>query len=367
MNSEIKNLILLLLIVIVLFLKGVRFNSIILISLLITIRYAIYLWNTPGIGMPHSFNGSSMRKWLKNNGYKIDYPNKKLIRKSDNHTIDLHAKGNNEKVIHLCKMKQETSKLLIDNGIPAPPFYVCDSKLSIDDNLTNIFLKLKPPFVVKPTLGAKGEQVTVDIQTYKELHEKVEKLMKNLKWNSTLNKYNECMVEEYTRGKDYRIFTHKNKIIDIVEKVSGEVRGDGEAKLSELIKKYNKQKKIKANNIKNIDEKYFKKQGYTLDSVIPQGKNIKLSGVVNLSNGAVSTPVNINDVHPDNILMFEKCSELIGGLNLGIDYVSSNISLPYTSCGVVIEVNADPGFGPHRAAHKSSPEIHKKFVEALFE
>ena len=373
MESKIKNLILLLLIVIVLYLRGVTFNSIILISLLLKIRYAIYLWNTPGIGMPHSFNGNSMRKWLKDNGYKIDYSNKKLIRKSDNYAIDLHAKGNNEKVIHLCKMKQETSKLLIDNGIPAPPFYICDSKLSIDDNLTNIFLKLKPPFVVKPTLGAKGEQVTVDIQTYKELHEKVENLMKNLKWNSTLNKYNECMVEEYTHGKDYRIFLHKHKIVDIVEKVSGKVKGNGESTLRELIEKYNKTRtkvnKGATNNhtLKNIDEKYFKKQGYSLDSVVPNGKSVKLSGVVNLSNGAISRPVNINDVDPNNIEMFEHCSRILGGLNLGIDYVSPNISLPYTSGGVIIEVNADPGFGPHRVAHKSSLEIHKTFVEALFE
>ena len=34
--------------------------------------------------------------------------------------------------------------------------------------------------------------------------------------------------------------------------------------------------------------------------------------------------------------------------------------------GVIIEVNADPGFGPHRVAHKSSPEIHQKFIETLF-
>ena len=367
MNSQIKNLILLLLIVIVIYLRGVTFNSIILISLLLTIRYAIYLWNTPGIGVPHSFNGNSMRKWLKDNGYKIDYPNKKLIRKSDNKEVNIHIKGNTWDTFLKCGDKSVTSQLLIDNGIPAPPFYISDSKLSIDDNLTNIFLKLNPPFVVKPTLGAKGQQVSVDIKTYDELYDKVNKLMKNLKWNSSFKQYNKCMVEEYTHGKDYRIFTHKNKIVDIVEKVSGEVRGDGETTLRELIQKYNTQRKIKANRIKNIDKTYFKKQGYSLDSVVPNDESVKLSGVVNLSNGAVSRPVNINDVDPNNIEIFEQCSRLIGGKNLGIDYVSPNISLPYTSGGVIIEVNADPGFGPHRTAHKSSPEIHKKFVEALFE
>ena len=58
---------------------------------------------------------------------------------------------------------------------------------------------------------------------------------------------------------------------------------------------------------------------------------------------------------------------LIGGVNLGIDYVSSSISLSYITGGVIIEVNSNPGFGPHRVAHKASDEIHKKFIEALFE
>lgn len=373
MISQIKNLILFLLIVIVVYLRGVTFNSIILISLLLTIRYAIYLWNTPGIGMPHSFNGASMRNWLKDNGYKIDYLNKKLIRKSDNKEVIIRNKGNSHEIIKLCGDKSLTSKFLSNNGIPVPPFYVCDENLSIDENLTNIYLKLKPPFVVKPIYGYGGKDVSVNIKSYDELDDKVSNLMQNLNWNNRMNNYNKCMVEEYTKGKDYRIFVHKNKVIDIVEKISGEVKGNGSLTLHELIKKYNRERKMSTkgasdlHTLKNIDKKHFLKQGYTLDSVIPNGKKVKLSAVINLSNGAISRPVNINDVDPNNIEMFENCCKLIGGVNLGIDYVSPNISLPYTSCGVVIEINGDPGFGPHRVAHKSSPEIHKKFIEALFE
>uniref|UniRef100_A0A6C0BT26 ATP-grasp domain-containing protein n=1 Tax=viral metagenome TaxID=1070528 RepID=A0A6C0BT26_9ZZZZ len=367
MKSIIKYIIVLLLIIIaVIYLRGFTINSLLFVTLLISITYALYLWNTPGIGLPHTFNGKNTRKWLKDNGYKIDYLNKKLIRKSDNKIIDIHSKGNSQKVIDLCKSKQKTSKLLIDNGIPCPAFYICDNKLSIDENLENIYLKLNPPFVVKPTLGAKGEQVTVDIQTYKELKKNVKKLMGNLKWNSTINEYNKCMVEEYKKGKDYRIFLHKNEVIDIVEKVSGKVKGDGVSTLRELIKKYNENKNKKTNILKNVDETYFIKQGYTLDSVIPINENVTLSGVVNLSNGAVSRPISVNDVDPINIEMFKNCSKIIGGTNLGIDYVSPNISLPYTSGGVIIEVNGDPGFGPHRVAHKGSNEIHKIFIEALF-
>ena len=59
----------------------------------------------------------------------------------------------------------------------------------------------------------------------------INELMKNLKWDRSFKQYNKCMVEEYTHGKDYRIFLHKHKIVDIVEKESGKVKGNGESTL----------------------------------------------------------------------------------------------------------------------------------------
>jgi len=364
--KQILNVIVVLIICFILYTKSITFKSINLILLIISIIIVLYLWHKPGFSNNGTFNFKTTVKWLKDNGYQLDSGNSTIVRK-DGKVISLLSMGNEKSVKDICGNKELTSTLLMNNGIKVPSFYVCDNKLSIEDNLENIYLKLNPPFVVKPTKGSKGIGVYVDINTYDDLHNKVKKTMKNISGKG------ECMVEEYYKGgKDYRIFTHKNKIVDIVEKVSGEVKGDGISILSELIQKYNKNNKTqigaaKGHTIKNIDEEYFKKQGYKLDGVVPYGKTVKLSGVVNLSNGAVSRPVNINDVHPDNILMFEKCSELIGGVNLGIDYVSSSISLSYITGGVIIEVNSNPGFGPHRVAHKASDEIHKKFIEALFE
>lgn len=356
------NVILIITICLILYKKSLSFNSIIFILLLISIRISLYLWYKRGIGIADSYNSNITRNWLRNNGYKIDFVHHKIIRKKDGKEVSLTYMGNDKPVRKTCGNKKKTSTLLINNGIKVPSFYICDSKLSLEDNLTNIYLKINPPFVVKPTKGTKGRGVYVDINTYDDLYNKVKETMKNVSGE------NECMVEEYYKGgKDYRILMHKNKIVDVVEKISGEVKGDGISTLNKLIKKYNKNTKTKDHTLKNIDENFFKNQGYNLDSVIPQGKNVKLSGVINLSNGAVSKPVNINDVHPDNILMFEKCSELIGGLNIGIDYISSNISLPYITNGVIIEVNSDPGFGPHRIAHNGSDEIHKKVIETLFE
>ena len=347
-----------------------KFNTIILILLIIFIFLSIYIYRLPGIGGPHSLNGPSLRKWYNNNGYKIDFVNSKLTRLSDNKSVDIYKMGNSLKARKICGNKDETSKLLIENGVPAPPFYVCDSKLSIKENMANIYLKLNPPFVVKPTRGTKGQGVTVDINTYSELFEKVKEGMANSSYDYYNNKYNKCLVEEYTKGRDYRIFMHKHKVIDIVEKVRGHVEGDGNSTLRELINDYNNEakKRAKSHTLKNIDKKFFKKQGYDMDSVVEQGKKVELSGVINLSNGALSSPVELNDIAPENIEVFQKCSELIGGINLGIDYVSPSISLPYTSGGVIIEVNSQPGFGPHRIAHRGDKEqkIYKKFIDSLF-
>ena len=349
------------------------FNHIILLLLIIFILIGISLWRKPGIGEAHTLNGSSMRKWIRDNGYQLDFLNQTLVRKKDGKKINIKNMGNEVSVRKKCGVKNVTSQLMIDNGIPAPPFYVCDPNLSVEDNMANIYLKLNPPFVVKPTIGTKGQGITVDIKTYDELYEKVKSGMRNSVWVLDKHRYNKCQVEEYTQGKDYRIFMHNHKVVDVVEKVRGAVKGDGNSTLQELINIYNEDPKkrqkgaSKGHTLTNIDEKYFKKQGYSLDSIVPSGKTVELSGVINLSNGAISKSVDINDVHPDNIQIFEKCSKVLNGVNLGIDYVSPSISLPYTSGGVIIEVNSQPGFGPHRVAHKSSPKIYKKFVEALFE
>ena len=342
------------------------FNNIILVILFILIIFAIYIYYKAGIGSSHTFKSKSVRDWMKNNGIKVDFYNKKLIRKSDGKTINIEKRGNSNKCIELCRLKNITSKKLIENGIPAPPFYVCDNNLSIEENLNKIYLKLKPPFVVKPTNGVKGDRVTVNINTYKELKNKVSDLMKNPYRNVMAgNTLSKCMVEEYTEGKDYRILIHKKEIIDIVEKTRASVVGDGVLTLKELITEYNKKRK-KYNKIKNLDEKFLMKQGYKMDMTVPYGNKVDISGVINLSNGANANKVDINQVHPENIEIFKKCSEVLEGTNLGIDYVSPSISLSYMTGGVIIEVNSSPGFGPHREAHNNKDEVYDMYFQTIF-
>ena len=57
------------------------FNRIILLLLIIFILIAISLWRKNGIGEPHTLNGASMRKWIRDNGYQLDFVNQTLERK----------------------------------------------------------------------------------------------------------------------------------------------------------------------------------------------------------------------------------------------------------------------------------------------
>ena len=74
------------------------------------------------------------------------------------------------------------------------------------------------------------------------------------------------------------------------------------------------------------------------------------------------SPVNLEDVHPDNMKLFKKINKVCG-LNLnGIDYITPSLSIPYHKYGSVIENNARPGVKGH---YLMNPDSIDKFVKLI--
>ncbi|HWY11062.1 MAG TPA: Mur ligase family protein, partial [Bacteroidia bacterium] len=94
---------------------------------------------------------------------------------------------------------------------------------------------------------------------------------------------------------------------------------------------------------------------YTLETVLKKDELCYLKGTANLSTGGTSTDVT-DIMHPNNIFICERISRVIGLDICGIDIMAKNLSEPLgVTGGVVLEVNAAPGFRMHLAPAKGLP------------
>ena len=97
------------------------------------------------------------------------------------------------------------------------------------------------------------------------------------------------------------------------------------------------------------------KKNLTLETVLPKGEKCYLKGTANLSTGGTSTDVT-DIVHPHNIFICERISRIIGLDICGIDIMAENLSEPLEQTGgVILEVNAAPGFRMHLAPANGLP------------
>src|ERR1039457_2161733 len=105
----------------------------------------------------------------------------------------------------------------------------------------------------------------------------------------------------------------------------------------------------------------------TLNSVLPKGEGLHLKSTANLSTGGTSTDVT-DIVHPNNIFMAERIAKIIGLEICGIDIISPDISVQLKEHnGVVLEVNAAPGFRMHIARTEGLPRnVAEPVIDMLY-
>lgn len=259
---------------------------------------------------------------LTKNGVTINY---------DNHFNTVKGRMTADNKIH-------TKLLLQRNEIPTPKFYTWNSSLTNLQNLRKI-KHLRYPLVIKPIFGTYGRDVYMGIQNPKQLLRIV---------NILKRKGIAIMIEEQVEGDIFRVLVFNNEIIDIYRKEPSYVIGDGQNTLKKLIEidKIEKEHN-KGHAVKTIDWKHIRSQGYTPNSIIPLNTKIVLTLASNVNNGAVVTPINLQDVHPDNIKLFKHINNVVG-LNLnGIDFITYDLRIPYYKYGYIIENNARPGVEGH--------------------
>ncbi|HEY9666919.1 MAG TPA: cyanophycin synthetase, partial [Coleofasciculaceae cyanobacterium] len=245
--------------------------------------------------------------------------------------------------VELACDKEGTKQILRDAGVPVPHgtvVYYLDELEGAIDEVGGY------PIVIKPLDGNHGRGITIDIKDWDEA-EKAYDVARQISRG--------VIVERYYRGRDHRILVINGKVVAVAERVPAHVVGDGTSTVQELIDQTNRDPN-RGEGHDNVLTKItvdrnslnlLQRQGYTLDSVLPTGEICYLRATANLSTGGIAVD-RTDDIHPENIWLAQRVAKIIGLDIAGIDVVTADITKPLREVdGVIVEVNAAPGFRMH--------------------
>jgi cyanophycin synthetase len=258
--------------------------------------------------------------------------------------------------------KDRTKKLLTAANIPVPFGEV----VSDVENLKETIKYMGFPIVLKPLNGNHGKGATINISNWPCAVTAFHRAQKHSQ---------KVIVEKYIHGYDFRVLVVNNKFVAAALRKPACVTGDGRSSIQELVDAVNKdprrghchEKVLTVIKVDDVTMELLAAENYTLDTVLPLGQEFFLKPTANLSTGGTATDVT-DEVHPANIFLFERLARVMGLDICGIDIMSPNLKTPITeNGGVVLEVNAAPGFRMHLEPTSGHPRnVAKPVVDMLF-
>ena len=258
--------------------------------------------------------------------------------------------------------KEETKNLLEAAEVPVPKGVVIRTESALEDAIE----KLGFPLVIKPIDGNHGKGNTTNIINYEQA----------VKAFEAAKQYSRnVIVEKFITGFDFRALVVDYKFICAALRTPASVSGDGVRTISQLIEEtnldprrgYGHEKVLTQITVDQFTQKMLDDKGYTLDTIPEQGERVFLKPTANLSTGGTSTDVT-DEVHPANIFMFERIARIIGLDICGIDIMAKDLRSPVSETGgVILEVNAAPGFRMHIDPSEGLPRnAAEPVVDMLF-
>ncbi len=213
-----------------------------------------------------------------------------------------------------------------------------------------LFRSLRAPVIVKPRTGSGGRHTTVHIQNEEELR----RAYKNAELVSR-----SAIVEEELVGPVFRATLIDGKVAGVLRRDPPHVVGDGRSTIRELVAEENKNPLRRGPVFAEIvlDAPYTKRelarQNLTPDNILPKGKTAYFHFKVNWGGGGISYDVT-NEVHPENMKLFEDIGVYLREDIVGIDFIIKAISASWRvteRCGV-IECNSLPLIGNHHFPYR---------------
>lgn len=255
--------------------------------------------------------------------------------------------------VELACDKEGTKTILADAGVPVPRGtvirYLDDLQEAIEDVGGY-------PIVIKPLDGNHGRGITIDIKDWQEAEAAYDLA-------STASKTRSVIIERYHRGSDHRVLVINGKLVAVSQRVPAHVVGDGCLTVEELIEQTNSDPN-RGEGHDNILTRIvvdrtvlsvLQRQGYSLTTVLREGEVAYLRATANLSTGGIAVD-RTDDIHPYNVWLCQRVAKVVGLDIAGIDVVTDDITQPLPDTdGVIVEVNAAPGFRMHVAPSRGLP------------
>jgi D-alanine-D-alanine ligase-like ATP-grasp enzyme len=267
-----------------------------------------------------------------------------------------------------------SGKVLDFDGVPLPPAHAVwwinnkprlvqelriagfpvskGAKVSSGHAARRLFTELEAPLVAKPSEGSASRHTTMHIQNDSQLLAAFELAKK-------LSPY--VMIEEELQGAVYRPTLVNGKLIATLRRDQPCVYGDGTRTVRELVAEENTNPQrdgphfshIQLNADAKVELAY---QALTFESVPHIGTRVQLNQKINWGLGGTTTDVT-DDVHPDNVKLFEDVAKFLHAPLVGIDFIIEDISRSWKEqkrCGI-IECNDMPYFDNHHLPYKGKP------------
>lgn len=265
--------------------------------------------------------------------------------------------------VELACDKENTKQVLRDAGVPVPRGTVVYYLDDLQDAIADIG---GYPIVIKPLDGHHGKGITLNINCWEQAE---------IAYDAAKQESKGVIVERYYTGRDHRVLVVNGKLVAVAERVPAHVVGNGKLTISELIEETNRDPR-RGTGHENVLTKIeldrtswdlLKEQGYNLDTVLQKGQICYLKATANLSTGGIAVD-RTDDIHPENVWIAQRVAKIIGLDIAGIDVVTADISQPLRETGgVIVEVNAAPGFRMHVCPSEGLPRnVAAPVLDMLF-
>ncbi len=222
------------------------------------------------------------------------------------------------------------------------------------------FRYLEKPVIVKPRLGSRGRHTTTFIYTEEQLRKAFTIAKQLCHW---------VVMEEHLTGAVYRGTVIGGKLAGVLGGAPPRVLGDGTHTIQELVTLKNNQHIEGVHEIKITDTtvEFLARSGYTLDTILPAGKEIDLTEKIGVSYGGTSFEVT-DETHPDTKRILEQAAAVVGDVIMGFDFIIPDITKsPFEQKWGIIECNAVPFINLHHHPLYGKPRNVAANVWELFE
>lgn len=237
--------------------------------------------------------------------------------------------------------KETTSTLLQKAHIPVPAFEVFTDRAKAIQYASEK-VKNHIGIVIKPTNGSNAIGITIHPTTQIQVRKAVK---------DAFRKVEKIIIEDHIFGNHYRITVLDGEIIAVTQRIPAYVITDGIRTIKELILQKNlvrAKKKLPLITLRDKDFNYLRSARIKLTDIYPHGGNMRLQHGCDYDVGGERLRIAIDSIPQVNQRLFIKA---VGVLKLrfgGIDYISPDITTPYTQIHTAInEING----APHQDVH----------------